>query len=79
MDDPSRHENKKYNFWIPSKLPKIQKTSILYDVRINSGAEFYKDYLNYESNYDNKLLNSNTSLMKYFEVDKYRKRFFIGA
>ena len=50
----------------------------MYDVKINSGAEFYKDYLNYESNYDNKLLNSNTSFNEvFFEVDKHRKKDFL--
>ena len=77
MDDPSRHENKRYNFGSYENYQKFKKTSILYDVKINSGAEFYKDYLKYESNYDNKLLNSNTFNEVFFEVDKYRKRFLL--
>ena len=43
--------------------------SILYEVKINSHAEFYKNYLNYESNSDNELLNSNTSFNEVFFED----------
>jgi hypothetical protein len=80
MDDPSRHEKiRDITFGSYQNYQKFKKkTSILYDVKINSGAEFYKDYLKYESNYDNKLLNSNTSFNEvFFEVDKYRKKDFL--
>ena len=50
----------------------------MYDIKINSSAEFYKNYLNYKSKYNNKLLNSNTSFSEvYIEVDKYRKKDFL--
>ena len=48
MDDPSRHEKiRDITFGSYQNYQKFKKTSILYDVKINSGAEFYKDYLKY--------------------------------
>ncbi len=80
MDDSNRHQKiRDLTFGSHQNYQKFKKkTSILYDVKINSSAEFYKDYLNYESNYDNDLLNSNTSFNEvFFEVDKYRKKDFL--
>ena len=80
MEDPYRHKKiRDLTFGSHQNYLKFKKkTSILYDIKINSSAEFYKNYLNYKSKYNNKLLNSNTSFSEvYFEVDKYRKKDFL--
>ena len=80
MEDPYRHKKiRDLTFGSHQNYLKFKKkTSILYDIKINSSAEFYKNYLNYKSKYNNRLLNSNTSFSEvYFEVDKYRKKDFL--
>jgi len=79
MDDPNRHE-KIRNFTFGSYKNYIdfkKKTSILYDVPINSSASYYQEILDYEYKRENSLLKSNTLFNEvYFEVDKYRKKDF---
>lgn len=80
MNDPNRHQKiRELTFGSHQDYQKFKKkTSVLYDVKINSSAEYYKIYLNYVSNYENKLLNSNTNFNEvFFEVDKYRKKDFL--
>lgn len=77
MEDPKRHEKIRqliigtYNDYQNFK----KKTSMLYDVPINSNAESYKDLLNYKYKFNNKLLHTNTMYNEvWFEVNELRKK-----
>jgi hypothetical protein len=80
MKDPTKHIKVRENsFGSYDDFNKFKnKTSILFDTQIYSGAETYKNKINYSNKYNNKLLNSNTSFNEvHIEVDKYRKIDFL--
>jgi len=77
MEDPKRH--KKIRQLIIGSYDDYQnfkkKTSLLYDVPINSSPKNYQELLNYNYKFDNKLLHTNTMYNEvWFEVNKLRKK-----
>ena len=77
MEDPNRHKQiREFTFGsYENYLNFKKKGSILYDVPINSAANTYKNILNYEYNFENELLHTNTFYNEvWLEVNKYRKK-----
>ena len=83
MDNPERHKKiREFTFGSYENYQNFKKNaSPLYEIVINSSAYSYKDLLNYEYKYDNKLLQTNTMYNEvWFEVNKHRKKdFFLIA